>query len=822
MKAFFQQHPRIFSWVCLLAFFVPLATTLAIDKKNLVETKATMTNITREDIERLPAGRNLQDVLLLAPGVQSGGPDGNQTLTPGGSPFDQLMKVDGIIIDNPLVRGQYLNLPVDMIEEVQVISGGAPAEYGTASGAVINVVTRRGTNEWHGGASLFTTPGGFSANPEKGITSSGPQSYDSYFEPSLNLGGPIIKDKLWFFGNFTAVSKKPMTQYEDEATSKQNQFNSFANFTYKADENNTFSLSHLYGRPKESFDGKTHYNLYAYDYYTTYNYLNFDYRRQFMNGWQAGGYLNLGHQGLNAKDNNTHSSGTEGDQTESSSDYFKEKSFCDFEAGLDFMSELYDCWCGPNQFGGGISYQSSRLQKTVESSHGYTNTETGSGHTYVNQMESYDYLYQRYDYSRISAYVQDTWSIGDKLTLNVGLRFDKESLSMPKESDKRPDNLPKPDWQSKPDIDWSVISPRIGLTYDITGDGKTVVKASYGRYACGLHYDYFIDTNPLAGWGYNYNTTLMDGSVIHDDRNDWYNTPQSRVYDKDFNAPILTELTLAFEKALSDDFAVSVTGFYKKQNSHLQTVDASRLDIDKLMDDGKLEWLNYDPVHVNTTVNMDLFQDTDPTRQSEYTIANVPGADSRYTGVQIAIQKKLKNGWMASGSFTWSDFQGMISPYDYTQYYGMSNLYQNPNAQVNTGGPFQYISPWQFKFNGTYQLPWGVNMGGNLIVSGGSPYTQYYYSYNPPFSSYELGHGTIYGEPQGDSRLPTFWMLNLGLEKSLKINDKYTATLVVDWYNATNNQVPLSANALIGSGSTDEIERILNPGLFQFGVRVSF
>ena len=817
MKAFFQLYPRLFSWACLFAFFMPMAAALATDTKPLVETKGTVTTISREDIEKLPVGRSLQDLISLAPGVTVGGSGGNQILMPGSSPFDQLMTVDGVIITNPLARGQYLNLPVDMFEEIQVQTGGVSAEYGTASGTVINVVTRHGGNAWHGSASLFTTPGGFSANPEKGITSSGPQSYDSYFEPSLNLGGPIIKDKLWFFGNFSMLQKKPMPKFEDMKTPKQNEFTAYSYFTYKPNENNTFSLSHLYGKPKESLDEKTLNSLYQYDYSTTYNYLNLKYQRQFTQGWQAGGYVNLGHQGLNSQDQYTY-----GGENQTSGDYNKEKSYCDFETGFDFLSELFDCWCGPNRFGGGMSYQSTRLEKTMETSHGYTTSQITEGHTYVNQMESYDYLYQRYDYSRFSAYVQDTWSIGDKLTLNVGVRFDKESLSMPKESDKRPGNLPNPDWQSKPDINWSVLSPRIGLTYDVTGDGKTVVKATYGRYASGLHYDYFTDTHPAAGWGYDYNMTTLDGVVVQDDRNDWYNSPQTSVYDSDFNAPILTELTLSFEKALSDDLAVSLTGFYKKQNSHLQTVDGSRLDIDKLMNDGTLDWLGYDPVHVNTTVNMDLYQDTDPNRTPQYTVANVPGADNQYVGVLVTAQKRFQQNGQMSGSFIWNSHEGMVTPSDYTQYYGFSDAYQNPNAQVNAGGAFAYTPPWQLKLNGCYQLPWGINMGGHVVVSGGSAYTHYYSTAVPPFSDYNLGHCDIYAEPQGDSRLPTFWMLNLGLEKTFKVSDTYTATLVVDWYNVTNNQVPLSANAQMGTTNTDEILQILNPGLFQFGVRVNF
>ncbi|MFC2155227.1 hypothetical protein ACFLRB_01885 [Acidobacteriota bacterium] len=77
------------------------------------------------------------------------------------------------------------------------------------------------------------------------------------------------------------------------------------------------------------------------------------------------------------------------------------------------------------------------------------------------------------------------------------------------------------------------------------------------------------------------------------------------------------------------------------------------------------------------------------------------------------------------------------------------------------------------------------------------------------------------GKKVGDDKLPTFWMMNLGLEKNFKISDTTTCTLFVDGYNITNNSTTLKVNTLLGS-EANQIEHILNPGLFQFGVKISF
>jgi hypothetical protein len=80
------------------------------------------------------------------------------------------------------------------------------------------------------------------------------------------------------------------------------------------------------------------------------------------------------------------------------------------------------------------------------------------------------------------------------------------------------------------------------------------------------------------------------------------------------------------------------------------------------------------------------------------------------------------------------------------------------------------------------------------------------------------------GTELGDQRLPTFWMLNLGLEKTIKITDTLTATLAINWYNATNNQIELKRNLYVGEEiDPGEPEPVMwtNPGLFQFGIRIN-
>lgn len=129
-------------------------------------------------------------------------------------------------------------------------------------------------------------------------------------------------------------------------------------------------------------------------------------------------------------------------------------------------------------------------------------------------------------------------------------------------------------------------------------------------------------------------------------------------------------------------------------------------------------------------------------------------------------------------------------------------------------------SRWMFKLSGLYQLPWGVNISTVLDVHDGFV-VPYYKTYNRGGG---LGNISMYetGKKFGDDRLPTYWMLNLGLEKTFKLSDKTTATLFVDGYNITNNMTTLKVDNNYASSSWNQPLRVMNAGIFQFGFRLNF
>ncbi len=168
------------------------------------------TDLSFDFLDRLPLPRTYQGVALLLPGV-AGAPDGNPNVN-GALRTDNQYLIDGVDTTDPTTGLFGLNLAYQAVQEVSMTTAGAPAEYGRSSGGVVNVVTRAGTNEYQGVARLlaanqhWNSPYSYPARevaqlaPEIAAANSGPNRVDP--ELALALGGPLLRDRVWFFGAY--------------------------------------------------------------------------------------------------------------------------------------------------------------------------------------------------------------------------------------------------------------------------------------------------------------------------------------------------------------------------------------------------------------------------------------------------------------------------------------------------------------------------------------------------------------------------------------------------------------------------------------------
>lgn len=165
---------------------------------------STGSTITPQQIEDMPInGRNYLDLLQLVPGVslnRQNDPAGdNATPILGERGGNTLYLIDGLPNRDNFNGGPSAQFNQDSILEFQVVTGGYKAEFGHASGGVVNVVTRGGTNDWHGGLSTFYRSSAFDSSDIPGSSSGAP--FLNRWDPTAYVGGPILKDRVFFFGS---------------------------------------------------------------------------------------------------------------------------------------------------------------------------------------------------------------------------------------------------------------------------------------------------------------------------------------------------------------------------------------------------------------------------------------------------------------------------------------------------------------------------------------------------------------------------------------------------------------------------------------------
>jgi outer membrane receptor protein involved in Fe transport len=178
-------------------------SSAAIDVSN----NTTGTNITSEQFSNFPTQRTIQSLYTIAPTVarsglrDSSGRDRDPSVAGASGPENNYI-LDGVTTTDPAFGGSGANLPFEFVQEVEIKTGAYSAEYGKATGGIFNVVTKSGGNDFHGDAFVYGTAKGMVRDTKNfPFTGSAPNGY-SEVDAGFDLGGPIKKDKLWFFGAF--------------------------------------------------------------------------------------------------------------------------------------------------------------------------------------------------------------------------------------------------------------------------------------------------------------------------------------------------------------------------------------------------------------------------------------------------------------------------------------------------------------------------------------------------------------------------------------------------------------------------------------------
>ena len=174
-----------------------------------VTANTTGTNVSTEQFSNFPTQRTVQSLYSIAPTVSrsglrdASGRDRDPSVGGSSGPENNYI-LDGVTVSDPAFGGSGANLPFEFVQEVEVKTGAYGAEFGKSTGGIFNVITKSGTNDIRGDAFVYFTPSSFvrevktSAIPFTGSAPNGFSEVDAGFD----IGGPIVKDKLWFFGAF--------------------------------------------------------------------------------------------------------------------------------------------------------------------------------------------------------------------------------------------------------------------------------------------------------------------------------------------------------------------------------------------------------------------------------------------------------------------------------------------------------------------------------------------------------------------------------------------------------------------------------------------
>ncbi|MGD8540499.1 MAG: TonB-dependent receptor, partial [Candidatus Aminicenantes bacterium] len=424
---------------------------------------------------------------------------------------------------------------------------------------------------------------------------------------------------------------------------------------------------------------------------------------------------------------------------------------------------------------------------------------------------------QENEMRRIGAFVQDSFTIGEKLTLNLGVRFDTSTGKFPeqfKAASADPYGLLATLGDSPfseytiPAMDvltWTHFSPRIGFAYDPFGDGKTSIKGSWSRYNEYLMIQYYSLANPnypnSGGW-YWYDDN--ENGVIDPNADRFlsrYLPPDPFTFEleeevnTDASAPYTDEFAIGVEREVAKDFSAGVTFVYKHKQNIFEDVNDYGLGQDeawKGFAENSPYWERFDFLDPGDDGEFGTADDQQSYCYVEladapaihYFMTNVDGAFRKYWALQFVFHKRMSNNWQMMASYVYSKAWGNIGG-NYGSSYGASGGFDTPNAFVFNGGRLDYDRPHNIKIQSTVILPYEFILSGYFNHHSGSPWNRDVTVYLPDNSRYkwEGDYYSVDTELNGTRRNAPVTTLDMRVEKRFRIGETFSIGAYLDIIN---------------------------------------
>jgi len=366
-------------------------------------------------------------------------------------------------------------------------------------------------------------------------------------------------------------------------------------------------------------------------------------------------------------------------------------------------------------------------------------------------------------------------------------------------------------------VEFTTLSPRIGLVYDLFGDGKTALKASFSRYYEPIWSAKYNASNIMSGTAMNWywydlnKNGYMDlpkpggkyGSPADpqylDSGGDQYRLtsydvqdPDYMYYIKDLKAPYMHEFIGGIEHELAKNFKLGLQFIYKVNKNIVEDVDKfNGYDPDATDDQGRPIWLPYDFVDPGwdgvwgtaDDQNMTVYGLADYAPTRTYHGVNPPEAKREYTALVMTFDKRMSNRWQLQGSILYSAFKGNCDP-GYSATEGESTMFDNPNVVINSYGRMAFDRPLQIKLMGSVMLPFDIVLTGYFQHRSGSAWRRTISRvYFPSSIDTQDSYVGVAAETYGTRRNPPYTMLDMRLEKSFTFGERGKLSLYIDAFN---------------------------------------
>lgn len=831
-------------------------------------------------IDRIPVARDVTAVALLAPGATRGDARigqttlraGNVPSLGGASPAENVYYINGFNVTNMLNGVAFNQVPFEAIASQQVKTGGYGPEYGRSLGGVLSVTTKRGTNEWKGGANVIWEPESLRAGSiytERGASTGSwlvreREGGTDDLKANLWAGGPVIQDKLFVFGLVQGANIEQKTYgVSTQTTTKSNSPRYLVKADWNINDSNLLEVTAFddeskdkvrtwrspdpYGSNKGTELLPDEYTTGGQNYIAKYtSWLTDDFTISAMAG--LGKYNRGSDIGSAAcpfiRDDRTSARPRLGCATTSQvadPNANDERKAIRLDAewnignhglrfGLD--NEEYQVVDGSRNPGG-----ETILIKTLNAG-----SDLPSG--YVNNTGApIDFLEVRhfenggaFTTKNSAFYLEDNWQVTKNLVANIGVRSESfENLNADNKTFIKVDNT---------------IAPRFGLSWDVQGNQQTKVFANLGRYyipvmsntnvrLSGAELDYtdrFVYTgtnsadafqNPGRGAQLGERTYSSTGEA---------GDPRS-VVDPNIKPMYQDEFIIGAQQALAGRWTVGGKVTYRK--------------LKKVMDDmcngpGALSWAlangyNEDQAAIigdaidhcflynpggDLTANIDL---EDGNGLSEVVIPGAslgfPQPERKYTALEITFERAWDGVWNLQGSYVWAKSRGNTEGYVKSDIgqddAGISQDWDYPGLMEGSYGDLPNDRRHTFKIFGAYQVTPELRLGANAIIQSGRPLNCLgYYSGNLDTVSQLYGSSSFYCNrtlvPRGTAgRLE--WTRELSLQASYSPTWLKGTTFSADILNVFNERGVTQVNEAGESARGTRSPNYLQPGAFQAG-----